>query len=114
VLLTQSREGMGNDYFYYMFTDHKNNKEREIALREHYTIGGYKAFHDALMAERFYILVMPSLSEKQAKEDGLIPIKSVEENINKERRFRRSTSSTYIIPHIHDVLPHDVLPKINE
>jgi ubiquinone biosynthesis protein Coq4 len=100
---------MGNDDFYHMFTDHKNNKEREIALRADYTIGGYMAFHNALMAERFYIFVMSSLPDKQVKEAGMVPIKSVEEGINKERRFRRSTPSTYTIHHIHNVLP-----KINE
>jgi hypothetical protein len=78
---------MGNDDFYYMFTDHKNNKEREIALRAHYTIGEHMAFHKALMAEKFHIFVMSSLPDKQVKEAGMIPIKSVEENINKERRF---------------------------
>jgi hypothetical protein len=36
------------------------------------------AFHDSLMAEKFYIFVMLSLPDKQVKEAGMVPIKSVE------------------------------------
>jgi len=109
ILLTESREGMGNDDFYHMFTDHKNNKEREMALRADYTIGGHMAFHDALMAEKFHIFVMSSLPDKQVKEAGMIPIKSVEEGINKAKEVLGSHPSTYIIPH-----GHEVFPELNE
>jgi ubiquinone biosynthesis protein Coq4 len=105
MLLTESREGMGNDDFYHMLTDYKNNKEGEMALRAHYTIGGHMAFHDALTAEKFHIFVMSSLPDKQVKEAGMIPIKSVEEGINKAQEVLGAHPSTYIILHGREVFP---------
>ncbi len=105
LLLSESREGMGNDDFYHMFTDYSNNAEREKALRENYTIGGHMAFHDALMAEKFHIFVMSSLPDKQIKEAGMTPIKSIEEGIARASEILGEHPSTYIIPHGHEVFP---------
>jgi nickel-dependent lactate racemase len=105
ILLTESREGMGNDDFYHMFIDYKNNKEREMSLRANYTIGGHQAFHITLMTEKLHIFVMSNLPDRQVKEAGMIPIKSVEEGIKRAKEVLGAHPSTYIIPHGHEVLP---------
>lgn len=105
ILLTESREGMGNDDFYHMFIDYKNNREREEALRKHYTIGGHMAFHDALMAEKFRIFVISNLSDKEVREAGMIPVKSVSEGIEAAKKVVGEHPATYIIPHGHEVFP---------
>ena len=105
ILLTESREGMGNDDFYHMFIDYKNNKEREAALRAHYTIGGHMAFHDALMAEKFKIFVVSSLTDKEVTEAGMIPVKNVFEGIEAAKTIVGPHPATYIIPHGHEVFP---------
>jgi len=76
-----------------------------MALRAHYIIAVYMAFHDSLMAEKFYIFVMLSLPDKQVKEAGMVPIKSVEEIINKAKEFLGAHPSTYIMPHGNEALP---------
>ena len=103
ILLSESREGMGNEDFYHMFIDYKNNSEREKALREKYTIGGHMAFHDALMAEKFTIFVVSSLPDRQVEQAGMLPVKTVEEAMD---RAQKPHPFTYIIPHGHDVFPY--------
>ncbi|MCD6420031.1 MAG: nickel-dependent lactate racemase [Synergistetes bacterium] len=105
ILLTESREGIGNDDFYSMFKNYPNNAEREKALRENYTIGGHMAFHDALMAEKFHIYVMSDLPDNQIREAGMIPIKSIEEGISYAQEIVGKHPSTYIIPYGHEVFP---------
>ncbi len=105
IVLTESREGMGNDDFYNMFVNYRSNKEREESLRKHYTIGGHMAFHDALMAEKFHIFVVSNLPDEQVKEAGMVPVKNVAESIYKVREIIGSHPSTYIIPHGHGVFP---------
>ncbi len=105
ILVSESREGMGNDDFYHMFIDYRDNKEREEALRANYTIGGHMAFHTALMAEKFHIFLLTSLPDEKVREAGMEPIRSVEEGIEKAKAILGSHPSTYIIPKGHKVLP---------
>jgi nickel-dependent lactate racemase len=98
ILLSESREGMGNEDFYNMFVNYKNNEEREEALRKNYTIGAHVAFHETLMAEKFNILVISSLPNEQIKSAHMIPVKTVQEAIEKVKEILGNHLSLYVIP----------------
>ncbi len=105
ILLSECREGIGNEDFYRMFVDYRDNKEREEALRRNYTIGGHMALHMAIMAEKFKIFLMSNLPDSVVKEAGMEPISSLREGIKKAKAIVGQNPSTYIIPEGHKVLP---------
>lgn len=105
ILLSECREGIGNEDFYRMFVDYGNNREREEALRSNYTIGGHMAFHMMLMAEKFKIFLISNLPERVVREAGMEPIGSIREGIERAKSIVGPHPSTYIIPEGHKVLP---------
>ncbi len=106
ILLSECREGMGNEDFYHMFTDYENNMEREIALRKEYTIGGHMAFHTASMAEKFTIFTVSSLPDERVKHASMTPVKTAQEGIDKAKKILGPHPLTYIIPHGHKIFPY--------
>lgn len=105
ILLSECREGIGNEDFYRMFIDYRDNKEREEALRENYTIGGHMAFHMSLMAEKFKIFLLSNLPGDEVRKTGMEPIKSLRDGLEKAKTLLGPNPSTYIIPEGHKLLP---------
>ncbi len=99
IIVSECSEGMGNDHFAAMFFDHAHDDEREAALREDFTIGGFMAFHCRLMARECDILLLSSLPEEQVTAAGMLPVRSMDEAVDFVCEKHGSVPSTYLIPH---------------
>lgn len=106
LLISESREGVGSDDFYNVFTDYKDNRQRGLALRNKYTIGGHMGFHVALIAEENDLLVLSSLPDATIKNMGMIPIKSLEDGLSWVRNKYCGIPECYVMPHGGSTLPY--------
>ncbi len=98
ILLSESREGLGNEDFAQIFTRYRHNREREEALRQRYTIGGHMGYHTALLAEEKDILVISSLPDELVKNMGLLPVKSAAQALAFVRQKHGGIPPAYIMP----------------
>lgn len=105
ILLSECREGIGNEDFYQTLVNYRDSKEREMALRENYTIGGHMAFHMALIAEKFKVYLISNLPEDEVKKMGMEPVRSLRKGIEEAKSLLGPNPSTYIIPEGHKLLP---------
>ncbi|MFO8060061.1 MAG: nickel-dependent lactate racemase [Bacillota bacterium] len=99
LIVSECGEGMGNDDFAAMFFDHDDDDEREAALREVFTIGGFMALHDRMMAAECDILLLSSLPEEQVTPTGMTPVSSVEDAMDIVRAKHGGVPPTYLIPY---------------
>lgn len=106
VLLSESREGLGNPDFAAMFSGFRDNNEREAALRKTYTIGGHMGYHTTVISEELDVLVMTELPEEEVRAMGMRKISSPEEALEFIRRKHGGIPPAYIIPHGGSTLPH--------
>ena len=105
ILLSESREGIGSDDFYRLFTDYSDSRARETALRREYTIGGQMGYHSALVAEENDVLLISKLDEQTVKNMGMIPIKSIEEGLAFVEKKHGTIPATIVMPHGGSTLP---------
>ncbi len=106
VLLSESREDLGNDDFASVFTNYKDNVMRESALREKYTIGGQMGYHAAVIAEENDVLVLSELPHDVIRSAGMIPIKSIDEALSFIKKKHGGLPPSYIIPHGGTTFPY--------
>ena len=104
VIISQCREGMGNSDFESMLVDYENNKEREQALREAFTIGGYMGFHTAVMARECDILLLSSMDHRLVSRCGLVPVGNIEEAMAFIRDKHGEIPAAHLMP-FGSVLP---------
>lgn len=81
LLISECREGIGNESFFEMFTAYKNNPARESALRRDYSIGGQMAYHSALIAEENDLLVLSEIADETVETMGMIPLRSLDQGL---------------------------------
>ncbi len=105
LLVSESREGIGSDDFFSVFTDYANNDQREAALRQEYTIGGQMGYHSAVVAEENDVLVLSGLSDDQVEQMGMIPIKTLEEAMAFIKKKHGSIPPAYLMPNGGSTMP---------
>ena len=106
ILLSESREGLGNDDFAAIFKDFDSNAGREASLRKKYTIGGYMGYHSAVIAEENQLLVMTDLDDELVKSMGMTPVSSLEEALKiVAQQHGGELPEAYLMPHGGTTLP---------
>lgn len=98
VLLSECREGVGNEKFYTIFTEHENNDARENYLRKNYNIAGFMGFSQAIWAEEFNFIIVSSLHEEKIKNMNMTPASSINEAIEIANKFLDEKHRAYIMP----------------
>jgi len=99
LIISECSEGMGNDDFTEVLTGFEENTEREAAVRECFTIGGFMGYHDALMAEECDILVISELDDSGVSAGGMMPVSSSDEAAEFILKKHGRWPSTYIMPY---------------
>jgi len=99
LILSECREGMGNEDFAGMIAEHTDNSEREAALRESFTIGGYMAYHASLISAECDVLLLSSLAPTEVKESGMTPVQDIEEAYTFIREKHGVLPPAYFMPH---------------
>ncbi len=106
ILLSESREEIGNEDFASIFTDYDSNAEREAALRRKYTIGGFMGYHSAIIAEDNNLLVLSDLDHELVRSMGMAPVSSLEEALEiAASQHGGDLPRAYIMPHGGTTLP---------
>ncbi len=105
LLASESREGIGSSDFYAVFTDYPDNRRREAALRDKYTIGGHMGYHSAVVAGENDILVLSELPGEEVKKMGMTPLKSIEEGLALIAEKHGGIPRACIMPHGGSTMP---------
>lgn len=104
ILLAECRDGFGNATFFNWF-NHKDLKEFEAALREHYEINGQTAYSTLQKAQRFHIILVSQFPDRQVEEMGMIPAKTLEGAMKLAIPLMPSDWRAYLMPEAGSVLP---------
>jgi nickel-dependent lactate racemase len=99
IILSESREGIGNDNFKTIFTEHPTRREREEKLAKDYDIASFEGYSLSLWQEDVDFLVMSSIPEDELKQMGLIPIGDINQGLNYAYKKLGKNLRTYVMPH---------------
>ncbi len=106
ILLTESREGIGNNDFANIFIDYDNNNDRETSLRHCFTIGGFMGYHSAIIAAEKRVLVLTDLKQEKVAKMGMIAINTLDEALGMVKEaIGGKLPDAYIMPHGGSTLP---------
>ena len=98
ILLTECREGVGNEKFYTIFTEHEDNEARENFLREKYNIAGFMGFSQAIWAEEYTFIIISSLPDEKIKNMNMIPAKDLDQALELAKEFLPDDYKAYVMP----------------
>ena len=98
VIASQCPEGMGNDDFAATILEYADNAARERALRERFTIGGYMAYHAALMAAECDVLLISDMPAAEIRSAGMVPVPDLSSAADRVRAKYGGGSGYYVMP----------------
>ena len=75
VLLSRSQEGLGNPLMEEMISQFSNMLDRELFLRDNYSIGRFIAYYGCELASRFSIVLVTDMDEPALKNAGIVSFK---------------------------------------
>lgn len=99
LLISECREGVGNEHFFKLFTAYSNNRARESALRRDYSIGGQMAYHSALVTEENDLLVLSEMPKETVEGMGMIPLSSLNQGLDWIRKKYGKIPPCCLMPH---------------
>lgn len=98
IIISESREGIGNDNFYTIFTDYPDNQAREARLREDYDIASFMGFSEAVWAEQHRFIVVSSLAPEKLRNMNMLPARSLDQALQLATRELPPDYRAYIMP----------------
>ncbi|EEG77390.1 nickel-dependent lactate racemase [Dethiobacter alkaliphilus] len=98
ILLTESCEGVGNDLFYTICTDHPDNAAREDALRCDFEIASFMGYTQLLWAQQSRFIAVTGLPDQQVREMGMTPAKDLDEALSIAKEWLGDDYTAYIMP----------------
>ena len=98
ILLSESREGIGNDSFYTICTDHSDNTAREDALRCDFEIASFMGYTQMFWAQENHFIAVTSLPPEQVRNMGMIPVTSLDEALTIAKTWLKKDYKAYIMP----------------
>ncbi|QEM67265.1 nickel-dependent lactate racemase [Geobacter sp. FeAm09] len=104
ILLAECRDGFGNATFFDWFR-HRTLDRFEAALRERYEINGQTAYSLLQKAQRFTIILVSRLPDRQVEEMGLVPAPSLAAAMEKAEALLPSPWRALVMPEGGSVLP---------
>jgi len=105
LLLSESREGFGNDDFESILKAYSDNRDRENALRQKYTIGGHMGYHTAVLAEENSIILLTNLPAEEVRQIGIHTVNSLDEGMRLIQDKHGEIPPAYIMPFGGSTLP---------
>ncbi len=105
ILLSESREGLGNPEFAAILKEYSDSAAREAALRRDYSIGGHMGYHTAFLAEQNDILLISDLPEADVLLTGFKPVRSLAEALAFVEKKHGGLPPAYIMPRGGATLP---------
>lgn len=99
IILANCNEGYGNDEVRYIMQDFKNNHEREMELRNNYTIGKFIAFLATWYAQIYNIIYVSTINPDEVKNANIKVVKTIDEALDLAYEIKSTKNiKTYIMP----------------
>lgn len=105
IMLTESRESLGNDLFYRIFADYPDNESRERALRENYEIAAFMGFCEALWSEKYRLIIVSTLPAELIRGMNMIPASSMMHALERAYALLGPHPRTYLMPYASTTFP---------
>lgn len=105
IILTQCREGFGNDEVQQMIQNYSSLIEREKALRKDYSIAKYVGYFFSEVANNYELILVSDIDEELVKNANVKVVKSIEEALKMTYKNRGTNLKTYIMPYGANTLP---------
>ncbi len=98
VITARCAEGMGNDDFAKVLLDLNDNSEREAAVRRRFSIGGYMAYHMAILATRYRVVLVSDLCPSAVEKSGMIPAPHLHGAVERVRESHGNRFDYFLMP----------------
>lgn len=104
ILLAACPDGFGNKTFFSWFR-HRDLREFEAALREHYEINGQTAYSTRLKADRFRVILVSGFGEEETRGMGMEKAADLDDALRMAWEKLPPDSNIVVIPDGGTVLP---------
>lgn len=105
ILLCQCQEDYGSNDLKDILLDFENNYDREISLRDKFTVAKYIGFDTALSAEKYNIILVSDLNKKELASSGIKVVDTVEEALSIVENNIGEDYEVYLMPSSGSTLP---------
>ncbi len=106
IVASACSEGLGDPDLAHIFCDFKTMGDREKAVREHFSIGGFIGFKAAEAAEHYHFILVTTMDEKYFANSHVHVTRSIKEAIALAYQLEgRTDLKAYIMPHGANTLP---------
>ncbi len=105
ILVSECSEGIGNPDMQDMISKHNNNMEREISIRENFTVSRYIGYLMAELAEKFDIILVSDMASQTLENIGIQIVKTIEEALEYSYEKYGKSLTTYLMPQGGNTLP---------
>lgn len=105
ILLCQCQEGYGSNDLKDLLLDFDNNYDRELSVRDKFTVAKYIAFDTAISAEKYNIILVSDLDKKEMSSAGIEVVDSVEEALSIVNKEYDQKYEVYLMPSSGSTLP---------
>jgi len=102
LLIAECREGLGEEVFEKWLDEATTPAYLEEKIRQVFELGGHKAYAVARVAVKNSLYLYSNLGDETAKKAFMIPVKSIDEFINKHID---KDKLVYVMPHGANTVP---------
>ncbi|QZY56210.1 nickel-dependent lactate racemase [Crassaminicella profunda] len=105
IILSECIEGFGNEDLRQIIEDYKNNRERECAVREKFTVAKYIGYDMAETSRKWQILFVSDIEKNLLDQVNITVVKTVKEALDIVYNEKGKNIKTYLMPHGGNTLP---------
>ena len=106
ILATRGHEGLGNPLMEEMLARFNNMHERELFLRDNYTIGRFIAYYGCELASRFNIILATELDDPSLAQAGITCCRSLQQAVDLVReQTGNKAMPLWVIPDASHTFP---------
>ena len=105
ILVAECSEGIGDSEMQEIIDNFNNNTDREIFLRENFSVTRYIAYLMAELAEKFDIILVSDMSPGTLSNIGIKIVSTVEEALDYSYIKKGKHLATYLMPNGSNTLP---------
>lgn len=105
IIISECSEGFGNEDVEEIIHNYNSLYEREMAIRETFTIARYIGYLMSEAAENFQFLLVSNMDGKLVENANIRVVKTIEEALEITYKTKGKDLETYLMPHGANTLP---------
>lgn len=99
IILSECSDGFGNEPIKNIIQNYDSLYSREEALRENYSIAKYIGYYITEVAEKYKLILVSNLCDKDFSTTNIHVVKSVEQALELAFKLKGEKSRAYLMPH---------------